>query len=97
MILQRLITTENLGLLAGFLTTIAFVPQVIKTWRSQSADDVSILMFILFIIGVFLWCVYGWEIHAKPVMIANIVTFILASLILGLKLKYEYFTEREKG
>ncbi len=87
--IDYLTSTDTLGLIAGSLTTIAFIPQVIKTWRSKSAEDVSIVMFILFITGVLLWCIYGWEIHAKPVMIANIITFILASTILGLKLYFE--------
>ncbi len=89
---HQLISIEILGLIAGLLTTIAFIPQVFKTWKSKSADDVSITMFVLFISGVFLWCIYGWEIHAKPVFIANIITLILATTILFLKLKFEFFS-----
>ena len=69
------------GMMAAILTTAAFVPQVVKTWRSKSADDVSLVMFILFILGVFLWCIYGIEISALPVIIANVITFILDSLV----------------
>ncbi len=80
---------DLVGFFAAVLTTIAFIPQLIKTWRSKSAKDVSYIMFALFISGVSLWCVYGWEIHSIPVVIANIITFILASLILILKYIYE--------
>ncbi|MBK4732883.1 SemiSWEET family sugar transporter [Oxynema sp. CENA135] len=77
-----------LGLLAGTLTTISFLPQVIKTWKSKSAKDVSLEMFLIFCSGVFLWIVYGILVGDAPVVIANFVTFILASTILWLKLKY---------
>ena len=80
---------DLLGFLAGLFTTIAFIPQVIKTWRSKSAEDVSILMFAMFILGVLLWCVYGIEIHSIPVIVANVITFVLAATILVLKLIFE--------
>ncbi len=80
---------EALGFFAGVFTTVSFLPQVIKTWKSKSADDVSFLMFILFISGVFLWCIYGWEIKSSPIIIANSITFILAGSILVLKIIYE--------
>ena len=89
--MDQLINPNLLGLVAGILTTISLLPQLVKTWRSKSAEDVSLLMFILFIIGVFLWCLYGLEIHSLPVVIANIITFILALSILSLKL---YFTNQ---
>ena len=83
-------STDILGFIAGTLTTISFLPQVIKTWKSRSADDVSLIMFIL---GVSLWCVYGLEIHSIPVIIANMITFILATTILILKLLYDRKSE----
>ena len=89
MLIDSLIPTEVLGFLAGALTTIAFLPQVIKTWKSKSAEDVSIVMFILFSVGVFLWCLYGWEINSIPVIIANVITFILAMIIICMKLVFE--------
>ena len=89
-------STDVLGFLAGSLTTVAFLPQVIKTWKSKSAEDVSLVMFIFFILGVSLWCVYGWEIHSIPVILANIITFILAASILVLKLIFENFNDNQK-
>jgi MtN3 and saliva related transmembrane protein len=77
-----------LGLIAGTLTTAAFLPQVIKIWRSKSAKDISLGMFVIFCAGVSLWLVYGIYIHALPVILANLVTFVLALIILVLKIKY---------
>lgn len=81
--------TTVLGLLAGTLTTISFLPQVIQTWKSKSAKDISLGMFVTFCAGVFLWLLYGIIIHNFPVIITNFVTLILSSSILWMKLKYE--------
>ncbi len=81
--------TTVLGLLAGTLTTISFLPQVIQTWKSKSAKDISLGMFVTFCAGVFLWLLYGIVIHDLPVIITNFVTLILASSILWMKLKYK--------
>jgi len=77
-----------LGLAAGVLTTIAFIPQLSKTWKSKCADDVSFGMMSIFCAGVFLWLLYGLWIQALPIILANLVTLVLAALILGLKIKY---------
>ncbi len=77
-----------LGLAAGTLTTIAFCPQLIKTWKTKSARDMSFGMLATFCTGVFLWLVYGLFIHSIPVIVANVVTLILAGAILALKIKY---------
>lgn len=79
---------DLLGFIAGALTTIAFVPQLLKTWTTKSAKDVSLGMMITFCMGVLFWLVYGLAIHAMPVIVTNAVTLILASLILILKIKY---------
>ena len=81
--------TTVLGLLAGTLTTISFLPQVIQTWKSKSAKDISLGMFVTFCAGVLLWLLYGIIIHNFPVIITNFVTLILSSSILWMKLKYE--------
>ncbi len=77
-----------LGLAAGCLTTVAFVPQVLKTWRSKSGNDISLGMFLLFSSGVLLWLIYGLYIHALPVILANGVTLLLSLAILVMKLRY---------
>jgi MtN3 and saliva related transmembrane protein len=81
--------TTLLGVLAGILTTISFVPQLLKTWRTKSAKDMSLPMLMSFCAGVFLWLVYGILIQSIPVILANLITLILALIILGLKLKYD--------
>ena len=77
-----------IGVLAGTLTTIAFVPQVIRTWQTRRADDLSLGMLIVFNLGVALWEVYGWLAGAMPVIAANAVTLVLSLSILGLKIRY---------
>jgi MtN3 and saliva related transmembrane protein len=77
-----------IGLLAGLLTTLAFVPQVVKTWKTRHTRDISLTMFLAFTTGVALWLVYGILLGAWPVILANFVTLLLAGIILGLKLKY---------
>ncbi len=79
----------TLGLVAGTLTTVAFFPQVIKTWRSRSAKDISLGMFSIFSAGVFLWLLYGIHIHAMPVIVSNAVTLVLALTILLFKLRFK--------
>ncbi|MEP6888814.1 MAG: SemiSWEET transporter [Nitrospirales bacterium] len=81
-------TMTMIGLLAGTLTTLAFVPQLTKTWKSKSAQDISLGMFLTFCSGVLLWLVYGILMDALPIIMANTVTLILSSAILMLKLKY---------
>jgi len=78
-----------IGLLAGTLTTIAFLPQVIKTWKTKSTKDISLGMFLTFCTGVLLWIIYGTLVKDIPVVIANVATLSLASTILWFKLKYK--------
>lgn len=80
--------SDLLGLAAGTLTTIAFVPQVIKIWRTRSGRDISLYMFLLFSTGVALWLAYGIAIASMPVIVANAVTLLLAMTVLVLKLRY---------
>lgn len=78
-----------LGLLAGALTTISFVPQVIKTWKTKSAKDLSLGMYSIFCTGVALWLIYGIMMEDIPIIIANAVTLLLAMMILYFKFAYE--------
>jgi len=78
-----------LGLVAGSLTTVAFVPQVVKIWRTRSADDISTIMFLLFATGVFLWLIYGIAIGSLPVIVSNAITLALAVVIVILKLRFK--------
>jgi MtN3 and saliva related transmembrane protein len=87
---------ETLGYVAGILTTIAFVPQVLQIYKTKSAKDVSLSMFLLFTLGVFLWLVYGIEAEALPVIIANSVTLILSIVILFFKFRYKETSYKSK-
>lgn len=77
-----------LGIAAGTLTTAALVPQVLKTWRSRSADDLSLGMLLIFSLGVALWAVYGVLVGAMPVIVSNAVTLVLSLSMLVMKVHY---------
>ena len=79
---------DSLGLAAGTLTTIAFVPQIVRIVRVRHADDLSWWTFGTFALGVALWLVYGLELDAVPIIVANVVTLALALVILVLKWGY---------
>jgi MtN3 and saliva related transmembrane protein len=76
-----------LGLLAGALTTIAFVPQVVKTWRTRSTTDISLGMFAILVAGITAWLLYGALIGDLPLVLANAVTLGLAGTILIFKIR----------
>jgi MtN3 and saliva related transmembrane protein len=78
---------EMVGMAAGALTTIAFVPQVAKTWRSRKAGDLSLPMLLLFNAGIGLWLAYGWLTASPGLVAANAVTGVLALSLLWLKLR----------
>lgn len=79
---------ELLGLVAALLTTSAFVPQAVKSWRTRSARDFSLPMLCLFCSGVALWLVYGLLIGSTGLIAANLVTLPLALSILWVKLRH---------
>jgi MtN3 and saliva related transmembrane protein len=79
---------ESFGSAAAVCTTICFVPQLVRIWRRKSADDLSLMMFLLFSVGETLWLIYGMCIHSYPLIGANAVTLLLALVILYLKLRY---------
>jgi MtN3 and saliva related transmembrane protein len=76
-----------LGLLAATLTTVAFVPQLIKVIKTRSTHDISLAMYIVVCTGVLLWLVYGLLVHDTPLIAANAVTFVLAGTILIMKIR----------
>ena len=78
---------DLLGACAGLLTTVAFVPQVVKTLRTRRTRDISLAMWVTFITGVALWTVYGFLLEAWPIVAANIPTLVLAGTILVIKLR----------
>jgi MtN3 and saliva related transmembrane protein len=78
-----------IGYAAGALTTISFLPQLIKTWRCRSAREISWGLLLVFAAGVTLWLLYGLELRSAPIIVANVATLILVLLILGLKAYYQ--------
>lgn len=73
---------ECVGVAAGTLTTLSFIPQVLKVYRERCIDGISLRMYLAFTLGVFLWLLYGYEIGSISVIISNAVTFVLAGLVL---------------
>jgi len=80
--------TDGWGYLAAFCTTAAFVPQVVRVWRRRSADDISLAMYVMFMVGVALWMIYGIRLHAPPVIAANAATLVLAAGVVAAKLRF---------
>ena len=78
---------EFLGLLAGLISTISFFPQVIKVWKTGSTHDLSLGMYILYLIGIILWGIYAWFIESSSLLITEIVTSFLVAYILIKKIK----------
>ncbi|MBK8283964.1 MAG: SemiSWEET transporter [Ahniella sp.] len=79
---------ELLGYLAAALTTMAFVPQAIKTLRTRDTSGISLGMYVLFVAGVLAWFVYGLAIGSMPIIVANAVTAVLAGCVLFVKLRH---------
>ncbi len=77
-----------LGFVAGGLTTFAFLPQVIKAWRTKSTHDISLGMVALTATGILLWFIYGLCLRSLPIALPNFVSFILTFTLLVLKIKY---------
>lgn len=79
---------EWIGYLAATLTTLAFVPQAAKTIRSRDTSGISLGMYVVFTIGIVCWFCYGMVLGSWPMILANAVTFVLAAVILALKLRH---------
>jgi MtN3 and saliva related transmembrane protein len=77
-----------LGYIAAVATTSSFLPQLIKILKKRRAEDISVLMYLIFVSGIALWLVYGIMLNEAPIIAANGVTLIITLAILILKLKY---------
>lgn len=78
--------TDGLGYLAAALTTFSFLPQAWLTFRTRNVSGISLAMYSVFTLGVLLWLVYGILLEAWPLILANLVTLMLASVILAMKI-----------
>jgi len=81
-------TITLVGFVAGTLTTVAYVPQVIRSWKLKETKDISLSMLVLYAVGVSLWLVYGIWMDALPIIAANGISLILILVLLGIKLRY---------
>jgi MtN3 and saliva related transmembrane protein len=79
--------SDWVGYTAAVLTTAAFLPQVLKSFRSGETKHISLGMYVLFCSGIVLWLIYGLMLHALPIIFANVTTLILAGAILFMKLR----------
>lgn len=79
--------STTIGFIAAFLTTAAFVPQAYHSWRTRDLSGISLPMYAMFTIGVVLWLFYGYLIGSVPVILANLITFLLSSMVLCLKIQ----------
>ena len=77
-----------IGMIGASLTTIAFLPQAIKTIRTRNTRDLSLFMFLLSGLGVVMWLIYGILISDLPIIFANVITFFLVTTIIVMKIKY---------
>lgn len=82
-------TYEIIGLIAAVLTTSAYVPQVVKTWKTKLADDLSLTMYITMFIGIILWLLYGIHLNSLAMILANSITAMLTFLLIVFKLRYK--------
>ena len=80
-------TSSLIGFVAGLLTTIAFIPQVTKIWKTRSARDVSLPAFATFTVGVALWTLYGFIVQEPPIILWNLVTLVLSIAIIVMKIR----------
>ena len=79
---------DGIGLVAGLLTTTAFIPQVWKIYRTKSGKDVSARMFTILSAGIVLWLIYGILMRSVPLILTNAVTLVLSLTIIALKIRY---------
>lgn len=75
------------GYIAGALTTLSFVPQVIRAWKLGETRDLSLAMLLLFALGILLWTFYGIRTGSMPIIAANVITFCLILTLLALKVR----------
>lgn len=81
--------SEIIGYIAAACTTLAFLPQTLKIIKTKNTKDISLFMYVIFVVGIACWLAFGVMTHCMPIILANIVSFILSFTILMLKLKYK--------
>ena len=79
---------EWMGYAAATCTTLSFIPQAVKTIRSRDTSGISLWMYVVFTFGIACWFGYGVYLGSWPMILSNVVTFVLAAIILGLKIRH---------
>lgn len=85
-----------LGYAAAALTTFSFVPQALHTFRTRDVSGISLAMYSAFTVGITFWLAYGLILQAWPIVVANVVTLVLAVCILGMKIGIEHQRARKR-
>lgn len=87
MFLSMNIYTESVGTAAALLTTISFLPQVYKIYKTKNTEGISLTMYSVFVIGIICWLVYGILLNELPIILANSITLILSGYIWVMKVR----------
>ncbi|PKH04146.1 glutathione synthetase [Psychromonas sp. MB-3u-54] len=88
---------EILGFTSAFLTTLSFLPQAIQVIKTRDTTSLSLAMYTLFTLGVAFWLAYGLIKQDSAMIVANLITFILATTILSIKIYNEFFAKKDKN
>jgi MtN3 and saliva related transmembrane protein len=81
-------SVDLIGYVAAILTTVAFVPQALTSWRTRDLSGVSLPMYSIFTAGVAMWLAYGVMLGSWPIIVANTITFALSGAVLVLKVRH---------
>ena len=81
--------TELMGHFGALLSSITFIPQVAKTWRTKSAGDISMNMLLIVFTSTIVWLVYAFSLNLLPVIIANSIIFVLSALLIYFKFTFK--------
>ena len=88
--------TSIIGNIAATLTTMSFLPQAVKTIKSKDTGSLSFPMYLMFVLGVLLWLIYGTLNEQMPIIIGNLVTLLLAGIILMFMLRDQLRKKRNQ-
>jgi len=80
---------EVIGLIAAFITTASFLPQVYKTWKTKQTEGLSLTMYVTFFIGIVLWLIYGIHLNSLPMILANLITAVSSLFLVIMKLRHK--------
>ncbi len=90
-------TITHIGLLAGAITTAAAFPQVIRTFRTKHARDISIWQPVLLNVGMSLWLVYGVALGDAPLIYANSISLVCYTALIIMKIMYRDDDKRSES